>query len=353
MQDALANLMMNRTSFVIAHRLSTIRRADAIIVLERGRIVEMGRHDELLARPSGTYATLYQMQLLGGPEGRASARGRAELRLRPRDGLGDQAMIKSMTGFASVTREDDRATIAVTIRALNHRYLDLQLRVPQSLAAIETEVRALVGKRVARGRVELSLSLQLRQTPGVDVEFNEDFGRALEAALEQARARGLVSGHADARRSAAAAAGAHDPRAADRGGRGRSCCDVAARARARGRRGARRSRLDAQRAKGDHLRADLDQRRTFVADLVERIAAAADEGRAAMEQRLTERVAQLRSRAPGRRDRRRAGDRRVPRHGPTSAKRSRAFAATSSHWADARRRAPSRAAASSISCCRR
>ena len=63
-QDALANLMLNRTSFVIAHRLSTIRRADVIIVLERGRVVEMGRHDELLARPSGTYATLYQMQLL-------------------------------------------------------------------------------------------------------------------------------------------------------------------------------------------------------------------------------------------------------------------------------------------------
>jgi subfamily B ATP-binding cassette protein MsbA len=65
-QEALSNLMMNRTSFVIAHRLSTIRRADAIIVLERGRIVEVGRHDELLARPEGAYATLYQMQLLEG-----------------------------------------------------------------------------------------------------------------------------------------------------------------------------------------------------------------------------------------------------------------------------------------------
>jgi subfamily B ATP-binding cassette protein MsbA len=63
-QEALSNLMMNRTSFVIAHRLSTIRRADAILVLERGRIVEIGRHDELLARGDGLYATLYQMQLL-------------------------------------------------------------------------------------------------------------------------------------------------------------------------------------------------------------------------------------------------------------------------------------------------
>jgi subfamily B ATP-binding cassette protein MsbA len=63
-QEALMNLMLNRTSFVIAHRLSTIRRADAIIVLERGRVVEMGCHDELLARPDGAYAALYQMQLL-------------------------------------------------------------------------------------------------------------------------------------------------------------------------------------------------------------------------------------------------------------------------------------------------
>jgi ABC-type multidrug transport system fused ATPase/permease subunit len=63
-QEALANLMLNRTSFVIAHRLSTIRRADAIVVLERGRVVEIGRHDELVGKPSGTYAMLYQMQLL-------------------------------------------------------------------------------------------------------------------------------------------------------------------------------------------------------------------------------------------------------------------------------------------------
>jgi subfamily B ATP-binding cassette protein MsbA len=65
-QEALANLMLNRTSFVIAHRLSTIRRADAIIVLERGRVVEIGRHEELLAKPEGAYSTLYQMQLLEG-----------------------------------------------------------------------------------------------------------------------------------------------------------------------------------------------------------------------------------------------------------------------------------------------
>jgi subfamily B ATP-binding cassette protein MsbA len=63
-QEALATLLMNRTSFVIAHRLSTVRRADAIIVLERGRVVEVGRHDELIGRANGTYARLHQLQLL-------------------------------------------------------------------------------------------------------------------------------------------------------------------------------------------------------------------------------------------------------------------------------------------------
>ena len=88
MQDALATLMLNRTSFVIAHRLSTIMRADAIVVLERGRIVEVGRHDELLTR-EGVYASLYKMQLLE-PK-------RVENPVSP--------MIKSMTGFASATKE--------------------------------------------------------------------------------------------------------------------------------------------------------------------------------------------------------------------------------------------------------
>jgi len=62
-QDALANLMRNRTAFVIAHRLSTVRRADAIIALERGRVAEIGRHDELLAKPAGVYAKLYALQI--------------------------------------------------------------------------------------------------------------------------------------------------------------------------------------------------------------------------------------------------------------------------------------------------
>src|SRR4030095_6094169 len=99
-----------------------------------------------------------------------------------------------MTGFSDLTREDERATMTVTIKSLNHRYLDLQLRMPQSLATMEADVRTLVGKRVARGRVELGLSVQLRPVPGVEVEFNAEFAQAVGAALDRAREMGLVSG---------------------------------------------------------------------------------------------------------------------------------------------------------------
>jgi ABC-type multidrug transport system fused ATPase/permease subunit len=62
-QDALDNLMKNRTSFIIAHRLSTIRNADKIVVLDKGVIKESGTHQELMSLPDGLYRNLNKLQL--------------------------------------------------------------------------------------------------------------------------------------------------------------------------------------------------------------------------------------------------------------------------------------------------
>ena len=66
-QEALEHLMQDRTTLVIAHRLSTVRRADLIVVVVHGRIVETGTHDELIAR-GGEYNRLYDLQFVAPPE---------------------------------------------------------------------------------------------------------------------------------------------------------------------------------------------------------------------------------------------------------------------------------------------
>jgi uncharacterized protein (TIGR00255 family) len=205
-------------------------------------------------------------------------------------------MIKSMTGFASLTHEDERATLGVTLRSVNHRFLDLQLRVPQSLAELEPRVRALLQKRLARGRVELAISVHLRNPAAPSVELNEDFANALAAAIERARERGLVSGMltpGDLLRHPQAIAVRDRPTEPDPVVEAQLGSSVEASIEQA------LADLDAMRVReGDHLRADLEARRQMLAALIERLRGAAEEGRAAVEARLHDRVAEISAELP-------------------------------------------------------
>jgi len=200
-------------------------------------------------------------------------------------------MIKSMTGFASLTHEDDRATLGITVRAVNHKFLDVQLRIPQSMADLEPRVRALMQKRLARGRVELAISMQLRTAPTPTVELNEEFANALSAALDRAREHGLVSGTltpGDLLRMPQAIIVRDRPLDTDPaleaqlGASVQSAVEQAL------------ADLDAMRVhEGGHLRADLDGRKLLLGTLIGGLAAAAAEGREEVERRLHERVHEI------------------------------------------------------------
>ena len=204
-------------------------------------------------------------------------------------------MIKSMTGFASLTDDDEAATIAVTVRSVNHRFLDLQLRLPPSLAGLEAKLRALVQQRVARGRVEVMVSVQQRRAPAPEVELNEPFLEALSAALDRAREQGIIQGPmtpGDLLRFPQALAikdRPEDPSAAEEqlARTGQRIEEAVA---------AALGDLDEMRTReGGFLRSELDARRQLLGDLFDKVAASADDALDALRTRLAERVKQLRA----------------------------------------------------------
>ena len=204
-------------------------------------------------------------------------------------------MIKSMTGFASLTRDDERGTLGVTIRAVNHRFLDLQMRLPPSIADLEPRLRALVQKHLARGRVEVSVSLQLRQASAPVVELNEEFAQALASAIETARSRGLVSGPLTAgdllRLPQALSIRERLPEAGGVGAMLGTVVDEAVLNAIQ--------QLEEMRVReGVHLRTDLDMRKALLSGLIARIATAANTGREALEARLLERAREIAAALP-------------------------------------------------------
>ncbi|MGH9371439.1 MAG: YicC/YloC family endoribonuclease [Vicinamibacterales bacterium] len=200
-----------------------------------------------------------------------------------------------MTGFASLTRDDESATITVTVRSVNHRFLDMQLRLPPSMPAIEPKIRTLVQQHVARGRVEVMVSVQQRRAPALEVELNEAFLKALAAALDRAREQGYVQGGmtpGDLLRFPQALVirdKVEDPAATDEQlGRLGSRVEEAV--------SAALGDLDAMRLReGGFLRAELDARREQIGELFDRAAAASDQALDALRVRLAERVRELRA----------------------------------------------------------
>lgn len=190
-----------------------------------------------------------------------------------------------------MTREDELAAVSVTVRSVNHRFLDIQIRVPPALAALESGLRERIQQRLARGRVELGVTLQVKAAPAVDVEIND----ALVAALAKAAAHPVIA------RATTASWAVGDllrfPQA------------VVIRERPRGVSQERQlatavlSTADdalvelarMRTREGEFLRADLDERRAAVSYLVGRITAEAAAGQTAARDRLTARVAEVSS----------------------------------------------------------
>ena len=199
-------------------------------------------------------------------------------------------MIKSMTGFAAGSRELDTAALGVTARTVNHRYLDIQVRMPPLLAAQEAELRGVVQRWVARGRVELAVTARLLGQPEVEVALNDPLVDALSTTVGQARARGVVTGGLTTgdllRFPQALVVRERDMDEAGRAALGRAVTEAVEEV---------LRDLDAMRVReGGYLQADLDARCLVIADLVTRLEAAAESGRTELVARLTTRVEELR-----------------------------------------------------------
>ncbi len=204
-------------------------------------------------------------------------------------------MMTSMTGFATAAAEYGPTAVSVTIRSVNHRFLDLQVRLPSAYAELESRVRALVQRRLARGRVELVVTIQPRATEGPALALDEALVAAVAAAVARLRAAGHVDGPLtpgdilripQVIRTGEAAAG---PAVTDAG-----VADAIETAVAH----ALTDLEGMRRREGGMLHADLEGRRQTLATLVGELEGAAADGRVALEARLDERVRELAAQVP-------------------------------------------------------
>jgi uncharacterized protein (TIGR00255 family) len=200
-------------------------------------------------------------------------------------------VIRSMTGFASVSREVAGDKVQITMKSVNHRFLDVSVKLPQALAALDQRVRALIQQRLSRGRVEVQIAAEVTSPPEREVVVDERLLEQVAAAIDTVRARGIVTGSLTPSdllrlpqvieiRSRAADAGVDVPASLS------ALVELAV-----------TEALDAlvvmRETEGRFLATDLGARLASIAGYVDTLEREAGEGQRGLETRLRERVAQL------------------------------------------------------------
>jgi len=200
-------------------------------------------------------------------------------------------VIRSMTGFASISREDAGQRVNVTIKSVNHRFLDVLVKAGSMLAPAEGRIRSAAQQRLTRGRVELTVGIDFTAAPPRDVTLDEALLAQVAEAMEAARAKGLVTSGLSASdvlripqildirpRTADAGAALPDPAVA-----------LVDRAVAE----AMDALVTMRETEGRFLAADLDARLKTLAAFVDALEHLAREGQRQLEARLRERLATL------------------------------------------------------------
>lgn len=108
-------------------------------------------------------------------------------------------MIQSMTGFAAVSREFAGGVLTLELRAVNHRYLDIQMRLPEELRVIESQLREAIAAKVSRGKLECRIGLNQSEATQPTLELNREYvarlvGVAAEVQALAPQAKGLSVG---------------------------------------------------------------------------------------------------------------------------------------------------------------
>ena len=198
-------------------------------------------------------------------------------------------MIRSMTGFASVGRDEPGQRATVTVKSVNHRFLDIQVKMSSALGRLESGLKALVQRRLTRGRVEIQLAWDQLDAAARDVFLNEQLLAQINAAVERAREQGLVTG------TLSASDLCRIPHVLEV--RAPSEPDSLSESAVAFIEGTLAEALDAlvvmRETEGRFLAADLDTRLATLLAFVDTVEAAAASGQAALEGRLRDRLAAL------------------------------------------------------------